>query len=204
MTTKGDFEHNPYQPPQAELDEELEGPDSSDDVAALYVLGIPKLIALQVLSLGFFSTYWFYRQWRDYARWRRRRVIAWGRALFALFYVVQLFRGIDQAGRDVGRRIKWSPANQAMLYLGLSLTALLLGRGSGYAEVGLGTLLPIAAVIPLTSAQRAANTAAGDPQGKTNARLTFQNLVWLALVWVVWGSIFASSYLFTRRFPVPQ
>jgi hypothetical protein len=87
-----------------------------------------------------------------------------------------------------------------MLFLALSLISLLFGR----AEYIIAMALSIAATIPIVSAQRAANSAAGDPEGKSNAGITLQNFLSLVVFWVVWGSIFASSYFAaTKLRPAP-
>lgn len=194
---------NPYEAPRADLDPLVDSSYYQDkNIADLFVIGIPKMVALHVLSLGLFPAYWFYKQWRTYARARRLKISSWLRAFVPVLWVVQLFIAIDKEARRVGKRPSWSPMLQATIYLALSAAGALLRR-PGLAGWIVAVFIWMVSLIPLISAQRVSNVVAGDPLGQSNARFTFSNFMALLPIWLIWGSIIVSAYFaYTHKLPL--
>src|SRR5437016_3978380 len=97
-------EVNPYQPPQAALEE----PDRLDD-ASLYVVAPTKFLVLAIGTLGLYQVYWFYKNW---ALLNVKHQSYWpvARAIFAIFFVYPLFKEIEGEleKRPDGARHEWA------------------------------------------------------------------------------------------------
>lgn len=142
------------------------------DRFALPVIGIGALVALHVVTFGLYDLVWFYSRWSALRAGFSLKISPLGRSLFAVFFVHELFRHIDQVARDAGAKETWSPKRQATLYVLLAVTSAILGQlDIGPAFLGLfvlGALQPL----PLVSAQiviNAAQRSHADPRARSGA-----------------------------------
>jgi hypothetical protein len=179
---------NPYQPPAADLvDSE---PAAASGHALFYVVSPTKFLFLMIGTFGLYAVYWFYRQWKQLDR-RDHRYWPIPRAIFSVFFAHALFREFDAERARRGHAFAWSPMLAANVYvisaLASSVISQLTRRGMVSETVD---LLSIGLLAPMTwglyVAQRAANVAEGDPDGRANARFSWANIVWLVLGGAFW------------------
>ena len=187
-----DAQDNIYAPPQASLTQETTEPLG---LPPFYVVSITKLVLLYVATLGFYTVYWFWKHWSRYKREKKLDIWPVPRAIFGIFFANSLNQEIDQWLRRSGQRYNWSPGMWAGAFISSGIAGRIINRIPdavlpplpGFA---IGMLLMALNVTSLVQAQRAANLASGDPDGRGNSRLTAANWVCLvlgALFWIVIG-----------------
>ena len=126
---------------------------------AVYVTPISRLVGLNLLTLGLYSLYWFYRHWRAQKQAYGLDISPVARSVLSILYVHQLFRAIDREARDSGLKPSWDPNARATTYVLLLIVSRLVARW-GPDELA-GTVVTvafeIAALVPLSAAQQVAN-----------------------------------------------
>jgi hypothetical protein len=144
-----------------------------------------KFLLLMVLTLGLYSVYWFYRNWK-LLNVHHKGYWPVPRAIFSIFFAHALFSEVDSLLRKRGIKHAWAPGTAATVYVISAIASRVLekladmpGVSPMFSVIAFLTLIPI--VSSLYSAQRAINAAEGDPQGLGNARITWANLIWMAL-----------------------
>ena len=185
-----------YRPPADEP--ALDVPTSAGS-SKFYVVAAPKFLLLALITSSLYQLYWFFTNWRRYGRATDRRTLPLLRALIPIFFVHRLFGLIAPAGARVRPSAHtWHPGEMATLFVICMLGSRLVHHLGPYVATQLGaasaipwlehvaTLLGLCQMYPLFAAQRAANAAAGDPQGSSNSRLNALNYLFLALGVLGW------------------
>lgn len=177
---------NPYQPPSAAVDVQA----TVVSKQWLYVVAPRKFLLLMILTLGFYSLYWFYKNW---ALLNRHHKIYWPvpRAIFSIFFTHALFTEVDGLLRKRGIEFRWSPGNLATVFVVAAIASRVLDRFAGNDEVNpLFALASTLMLVPMTwalfGAQRAINAAEHDPAGDSNSDITAANILWMLLGALVW------------------
>ena len=189
-----------YRPP---ADEPAVEAPSSAFVSRFYVVAAPKFLLLALITSSLYNLYWFFTNWRRHGEATGKSTLPLLRALIPIFFVHRLFRLIapgaapDSApGRS--NASAWHPGEMATLFVVCALGSRLFHHLGPYVATRLGaaaaipwlehasTLLGLCQMVPLFAAQRAANAAAGDPEGSSNSRLNALNYLFLALGVVGW------------------
>lgn len=180
-------ELNPYAPPAADL-------STAAELAAdrrFYVVSPGKFAVLFFATLGMYSVYWFYANWKAYREASGQRLWPIPRAIFNIFFTHSLMRRIQQRldARNIAH--SWSPGAVATGWVILSIVSHIADQlsynESGYlvADV-LSFLILIPLFLVLRSAQVAINTCEGDPQGACNANYTGANWLWILIGLLLW------------------
>lgn len=151
-----------------------------------YVVSKGKFLTLWVLSIGLYQIYWAYKNWKQLERSKGEKLWPIARAFFALFFTHALYREADNQLKRDGSDFQWRPVGLATLFvIGLLISNLadsLARRNIGFPiadMVSLG-ILPVTGWIAWLG-QRGLNAAAGDPEGRSNARFTPLNYVLMVL-----------------------
>ena len=187
MAQESDGVADAYRAPREDDDDgEFE---ETDELAgpAFFVIGIPKLVLLELLTAHWYSVYWFYKHWSRYRQQTGQRMSPLLRAIFSFLFVHRLFFAMDASARASGLRPSWSASFQASLLVALSVATLLIGLG-GSSPLGtcVSLALAVAAVWPTIAAQRVANLASGDPQAHRNSRFGAGGLLVALLGLMLW------------------
>jgi len=181
-----------YRPPADEPAVEL---PSSALASRFYVVAAPKFLLLALVTSSLYQLYWFFTNWRRHGEANGKSTLPLLRALIPIFFVHRLF-GLITPGKSSG--VAWYPGEMATLFVLCTLGSRLFHHLGPYVATRLGaatlipwlehasTLLGLCQMVPLFIAQRAANAAAGDPQGSSNSRLSALNYLFLALGVVGW------------------
>lgn len=91
--------HNPYAPPVAVV---ADAPQEASALPVFHAVSPLKLIVLSFGTFGIYQYYWLYRNWKLHRQRTGEEVLPLARAIFAIFFVYQLFRHID------GEAEKWN------------------------------------------------------------------------------------------------
>lgn len=137
-----------------------------------FAVGPAKLVAMSVVTLGFYQVYWFYQQWRR-VRDGGEDVRPLPRSLFGVIFGYSLFRRVIRSAEDVAVPAA-GPGALTVAYILLCLCA----------QLPLPfALLTLLSVLPLAAVQRVASAAAERdfPGSDPNRRLTAANWVGVAL-----------------------
>ncbi|MFK3772612.1 hypothetical protein [Pseudomonas sp. NPDC089406] len=173
---------NTYAPPLPDL-------ATTPEAAAqppFYVVSRGKFFTLYILSLGLYQLYWAYKNWKQVERSTGEKLWPVARAFFALFFTHALYRVADNRLKRDGSDFQWRPGTLATLFVvGMlisNLTDVLSRHNIGFpiADIASLGMLPVTAWITWLG-QRGLNAAAGDPQGRSNARFSVLNYVFMAV-----------------------
>lgn len=93
--------------------------------------GVPvgTVLALEVVTLGFYFPYWLYRNWRILADRYGENIVPVSRALFAPFFVHDLFREIRRNSKKAGAARTWPPELLTLLFFASWVAAFIAGPG---------------------------------------------------------------------------
>lgn len=178
--------HDVYLPPQSVLLSESEA-----DVNQFYVVSKLKFTVLYLSTIGLYSIYWFYVNWRNFKVTSGEKIMPVPRAIFYIFFTHSLFDKVDANLKDKQIEYDWSPKTLASLFVILALVGSVLDRLS-YREIGspLTDILSIA-IIPFSlliilKVQDAINLSQNDRAGISNCKFTIYNYLWILLGIVFW------------------
>lgn len=173
---------NLYAPPKADL----VAPAPEAELQPFYVVSKAKFLTLYVLTFGIYQLYWAYKNWHQFKHASGQELWPVARAFFAIFFTHALYREADAKLKRDGRSHDWRPAELATLFVvGLivnNVVDALSRKNIGYpiTDIASLALLPVLAWVTWLG-QRGLNAAAGDPEGRSNARFTALNYVLCAL-----------------------
>ncbi len=172
---------NPYAAPSSEV--VMEAPPVR---RRFYVVAPVKFFVLFFATLGAYQLYWHYQNWATLKRARRSDEWPVMRSIFSIFFTHLLFREIDQELRINHIRYSWKGELYATIIVLVIIGERILSRFSGSSEEfsiwdAVSMLsVPVLGYF-LFQAQKAANHACSDPEGRSNANYTIANIFWIVL-----------------------
>jgi hypothetical protein len=180
-----------YKPPAADDDDVKE---TGGTATAHYVVSVSKLVILFLGTFGTYGVYWFYEHWNRQRYAYGLKIWPIARGLFSIFFTHSLFKGIHLSARQQGLSPGWDPGTQATIYVVLVVVSRVLERvanlpSSGMALSVLSMGLALSSLFPLIAAQQVANAASGDPEARSNSKLTAVNIVFLLFGLAFWALI---------------
>lgn len=174
---------NPYQTPQAVLTD-----TSAMSMATLYVVSKKKLAILFLCTLGIYSIYWFYENWRRIKTDTGKSIWPVPRSIFNIFYAHALFKHIHTAASRNTDQVGWSYKSMAILYIVISILGQVAEHVSDLTSLLSLLLLPVFLNIFL-KVQGTVNTLQGEEDGEMNSRFTWANWVWCVFGVVLWAAL---------------
>lgn len=156
-----------------------------------YVVSPTKFCVLYLATLGLYTLYWDYKQWALIKRTTHGSEWPVPRAIFNIFFQHSLNAEIDQRLHRQGIAFDWSPNGRATAIVFVLLVHSVSGRISDTELGGTWALAIMLACIPVLTwlrlkVQRAANTACGDPLGRSNSSFGAANIIWIVLGSLFW------------------
>jgi hypothetical protein len=141
-----------------------------------------KFLVMSVCTLGLYSLYWFYQNWKHIHRINDRIGTARNlvvlsallRTFFAPFWAYALFREVRTAARAAGVEIRWRPWLLAIGYVVSNLLYRLPNQASLFSLVGVLFLLPVQQTMERVNRLRGSG-------GERNAGYSATNIVWIVL-----------------------
>lgn len=156
--------------------------------SAYYVVSTTKFVVLSIFLGGLYWVYWYYRQWKGWRQVSGVPVMAWLRALFAVFFIYSLFLKINDSLLQSGKVCEWRPR-----LLAVSLIVVIIGSWVISYDMTLhdalitSCLVLIMQIALMLRAQRVINCLCDDPQGMSNRRVTWANAVCVVSVMLMWA-----------------
>jgi hypothetical protein len=178
-----------YKPPAADYEVQ----ETRGTATAHYVVSVTKLIILFLGTFGIYGVYWFYKHWERQKNALRLDIWPIARGIFSIFFTHSLFKAIHLSARQQNLNPSWDPSTQATIYVVLVVVSRVVERATNLSTgialnlVSMG--LALSCLFPLISAQQVANTASGDPEARSNSKLTAGNIVWLLLGLAFWALV---------------
>lgn len=187
-----------YAAPAADLGVEVvENVESS-----FFPTSITKLVVLSVVTMGLYSIYWFYKQWKYQARNMDKKIYPFARAIFNIFFTHSLFKRIQLASAERGIESNVSYTWMATLYVVLGVISWLLdvidSTGSiEYTNLIFAAALAIVAVsmYPIIFVQKKINQINNDPDGAMNSRFSVYNYLIIVLGILFWALVMVGLFL---------
>lgn len=191
---------NPYAAPSADAVDDERGAPIDGEYSDYYVVAPQKFYLLSLFTVGMYTLYWFFAQFRAQKRagMKTNPVFA---ALFNVFTAYRLFKRLDRTARREGLSNVPRAVNQAAPYIVLTLIGQSLRVVSEHDRVlsGIAFLAFALTALPLGRVQTLVNRLAGDPEGRSNARLSPLNVLAIAVGGIVWVLAFIGLALAPTR-----
>ncbi|MCU4675155.1 hypothetical protein N7931_05865 [Catenovulum sp. 2E275] len=147
-----------------------------------YVVSIKKLIALLMITFGFYTIYWSYKNWsvvkQHNPKYAQCNPLV--RAIFSFFYLPVLFNCIQNKAKQEKVRMSFSAWHLAAACILLSISAVALISSGVFYLTWLGVLSAVCALLPIVKMQKVINYTEHDPTGWANHKFTSFN--WLCVV----------------------
>lgn len=151
-----------------------------------YIVSKKKFIWLYFSTFGFYSIYWFFKNWMIQKKFHRETYWPIMRGLFYIFFTHSLFRQVDKKLKDSDKKYIWDHGGIATQIVILTIASNALGRlamkyiGSPYTDIGSLALAAVSGVL-LLGVQSAINLACNDPEGTSNDKLSPLNIFWIVI-----------------------
>ena len=192
------MEANIYKAPEAELS------TPEFDQSKFYVVSDKKFLILFISTLGMYSLYWFYQNWKSYSEFNNENIMPFWRAVFSIFFTHSLFKKLYQRAKEENDSHDFNHSAMATLYVILSISSTITdnlatnGIGLPFTEWG-GYIALIFYVFIFRKAQITSNIASCDPQGESNNSLSFANFIWIFIGLCLWA-VMIFSYIAQEQF----
>jgi hypothetical protein len=182
---------NPYAAPNAHV---ADVPAPDDPAAAVptpfFAVSRTKLLVLSVCTMGLYTYYWIYMNWKSVRRRTRKYFSPIRRTVFAQFFCYPLFNRIRKFSPEVpGSRFAAGPL--AAAWIVLTLVPIIPG------PLGLLGLFAPVALLPVQAASNAVNQAAA-PRHDPNSRFSAWNWVGVAVGGPLLLVVIVGAFLPTR------
>ncbi len=165
--------------------------ETKEGAHQFYVVSKPKVAVLFLATLGWYSIYWFYVNWRNYRDNSGEKLMPALRSIFYIFFTHSLFNKVDASLKNKQINYDWSPKMLATLFVILSILSQILERLSsndiGSPQTDIFSIIILAfPLLILLKAQEAINLSQNDRAGISNSKFTIYNYFWIALGLVFW------------------
>lgn len=191
------MEENPYAAPMSDCEE---APKTTMD-HTFYVVSRTKFFVLYLMTFGFYSIYWNFRNWQLFKKKTHKELRPVFRALFSIFFTHALLREIDEANLRKSSPIGWNAQGWATLIVVVMVAAQILA-GLSRPNIGFPVIDLLAFAVLLLEAflvaevQMVINTSCDDPMGSSNQRFTGWNILGMVL-----GGIYITLVLLALFLP---
>ena len=188
------MEHNPYQPPLAELSSNFA---TISEIPPFYIVSKRKFLLLAILTFGSYFLYWFYAHWKYQQDTHNENIWPAARGIFSIFFVYSLYQRITDELENRQVTYRWSSGVLAWVYIIFSVIGSILDRLDYRSDTSNLTLFSLLTLIPtiwsVLQAQKAANLACADPEGTQNNRLTWVNWIWIVIGSIIWVALLVNT-----------
>lgn len=155
-----------------------------------------KLLIMSMGTLGFYSIYWFYKNWVRYNQRESANTWPLARTIFSIFFMHSLCSKLEVYHKEKTGDISRKLNEYATLYVLLFLTIFIPEPSGLVLQIISSTILLIASISGYTyilmKLQNIVNIANGEKSEEVNDKLTGTNFAWLALGALIYLSYFGS------------
>lgn len=157
---------------------------------AFYVVAPTKFWVLYIMTFGLYGLYWSYQQWSQFRRVTSEKIWPVARAIFAIFFIHELYGEVDKRLKAKGLSREWRPRSLATVTVAVLIASSIASQlsskdiGSPLMDYLSLAFLPFIAYLRYL-AQMTINVACDDPAGYGNRNWTIPNIIWI-VVGVLW------------------
>ena len=173
---------NIYQAPESEILDDNTKTNVFED-KEFYVVSLKKFLILYIFTMGVYQYYWILKHWSMFKKSEDAEIWPILRTIFSIFFMHSLFERFNERAKQYQPGFSWAASTMATVYVIGSILSSITDKlserdiGSPYLVlVGL-IMLPLTGWI-LYQAQKAANIACGDAEGRCNQDFTVANYIW--------------------------
>jgi len=165
-----------------------------------FTVSIQKLIIMVVFTMGLYYVYWFYKNYKIIKKNTQSKIWPVVRAIFHIVYTHDLFKSINATIIEKEIESDFNGQKEASIFVGLIILQSLINRfiynRPEYMVLGtiVSTSLFFATLIPICKAQKLINKINKDPDGSSNANITFINIIFILLGSFYWILMFIGLY----------
>jgi len=168
-----------------------------------------KLVILYIATFGYYTVYWFYKNWELYRKNAGKKILPLLRAIFYIFYTHSLFRRVEEAAMNKGISKSWGANRLATGFVILIIISYFVQtpsqkpETSGFylrlnvSDFGIWDFVSVAIFFillsPIYMVQEVVNKLNDDPQGRLNSSFSIYNFIFIiigALIWMLLGILF--------------
>ena len=157
---------------------------SNASTQPLYVVSMGKFSALFLLTLGFYSFYWFYKHWDLIGKHEQRSTLPILRAVLNVFFFPGFCAKLRELEAQRQQQYHWNPQSIALTFISLQILSVIIGMNVHNENLHVAWLLCEFPILLgdyycLYKCQLVANRVCDDPFGKQNSTLTPTNHIWI-------------------------
>ncbi len=169
-----------------------------------YVVSVKKFTILFFATMGAYLFYWFYKNWKEYKTYHGNNIWPIPRAIFAIFFIHNLFARVEQTLAAKEKSFDWKPSLLATAYVlvlaASILISIFINITVGAAFPFLSTLISLLVMVInyflFVPPQKAINLSQEDPAGRNNDKLTPINYLWIAIgIIFIWATTLLSMVI---------
>ncbi|RZJ79150.1 MAG: hypothetical protein EOO47_11655 [Flavobacterium sp.] len=94
-----------------------ENPSQQRQIETQYLISTNKFISLSILTMGLYTIWWAYKEWRFFQQKENRDLAPALRAIFGIVFLMQLFIRILNYTKKNGYQQKYAPTALFIFYL---------------------------------------------------------------------------------------
>lgn len=148
-----------------------------------YIVSKNKFIVMFLLTLGYYYTYWLYKNWKTYRIATNARVLPLIRTIMGVLFIYSLHMKIDRQLYLSHTHYRWHPR---LLALSLIVSEFVGVYAAFWPSApGAHPAIPAATLLfnlfCLLRVQSAINHLENDPLGQQNSKITAANCFWISL-----------------------
>lgn len=141
---------------------------------------------MSVITLGLYNIVWFYKNFQQIKATSGESMWPVARAIFQLFFTINLFKRIHEAAEAKDIAVGWSYKSLGAAFIVLTILFNQSDRISPIVGALCLVIVPMLAYITV-QVQATANEVQNDSEGSANSRFTVFNLLWCVLGFLVWS-----------------
>jgi hypothetical protein len=138
-----------------------------------FLVSIPKLVVMSLVTLGLYELYWFWKHWTRVKTRTGEDLRPFWRAFFVLFFCYSLFERLKVQALERGMPVRWTPGGLTAAFILLTLTTRLPDPF---------WLAAFLSIWPLTSFQRTANALCLLDAPSADPNRSFSPANWVGIV----------------------
>ena len=153
-----------------------------------------KFSVMYIMTLGLYSVYWFYKNWKLQQPYMEKTIWPTWRAVFSIFFTHSLFERIRLSAEQRRITTNYSYGVMASSFVVLMIVGNVLGNLETEDSFGvisiISVLILMIALYPLYMVQDTINQLNNDPHGVFNNDITLINYVFIVLGFLIWLILF--------------
>lgn len=169
-----------------------------------FSLSLKRLTLFNILTLGLYQIYWFYKNWKAIKKAENSKIIPLGRAIISVIFCYSLFKKVLLSAKSLDYQKSYSPGWLAAIYIILTILGnafMRLTTKTDQITAGLDVFFSIIfillSLIPIVFVQKAINFNNEKTNGKSalNRKLSRGEIIMVAIGAIFFLAVFLSPFV---------